>query len=126
MATDCNKQKLIWILSDELRKRGCTVDNAPGDADVLIIKAVVVKSLQHSTTLIGEDTDLLVLLLYYAHDMNKGFYLRSNKSKPQGNFTVYDISHLKEFLKQGICSQLLFIHVVTGCDLTSRIFGVGK
>ena len=39
MATDSNKQKLIWMLSDELRKRGCTVDNATiGDADVLIIK----------------------------------------------------------------------------------------
>ena len=84
------------------------------------------RRLYNTIALIAEDTDLLVLLLYYAQDVNKGFYLRSNKSKSQGNFTVYDISHLKEFLRQGICSQLLFIHVVTGCDLTSRIFGVGK
>jgi len=75
MATDSNKQRLIWMLSDELRKRGCTVDNAPGDADVLIIKVTVEKSLQHSTTLIGEDTDLLVLLLYYVQDVNKDLYL---------------------------------------------------
>ena len=38
---------------------------------------------------------------------------------------MYDINHLKEFLGQDICSQLLFIHAVTGCDFTSRIFGVG-
>src|SRR6218665_2854133 len=25
-----------------------------------------------------------------------------------------------------MCSQLLFIHAMTGCDTTSRIFGVGK
>src|SRR6218665_524336 len=25
-----------------------------------------------------------------------------------------------------MCSQLLFIHAITGCDTTSRIFGVGK
>ena len=36
------------------------------------------------------------------------------------------MNHLKEFLGQDICSQLLFIHALTGCDLTSRIFGVGK
>ena len=126
MSTDSNKQRLIWMVSDELRKRGCTVVNAPGDADVLIVKAAVEKSLQHTTTVIGEDTDLLVLLLYYAHDVNKGLYFRSDKSKSHGNFTVYDINCLKEFLGQDICSQLLFIHAVTGCDSTSRIFGVGE
>jgi len=72
MSTDSNKQRLV---SDELRKRGCTVVNAPGDADVIMVKAAVEKSLQHTTTLIGEDTDLLVLLLYYAQDVNKIFVL---------------------------------------------------
>ena len=61
-----------------------------------------------------------------AQDVNKGLYFRSDKSKSHGNFTVYDINRLKEFLGQDICSQLLFIHAVTGCDSTSRIFGVGK
>jgi len=61
-----------WYKSDEIRNRGCTVINAQGDDDVLTVKAAVEKSLQHITTLIGEDTDLLVLysawviLIYYA------------------------------------------------------------
>ena len=42
MSTDSNKQRLV---SDELRKRGCTVVNAPGDADVIMVKAAVEKSL---------------------------------------------------------------------------------
>ena len=74
MSTDSNKQRLMWMVSDEL------------------VKAAVKKSLQHTTTLIGEDTDLLVLLLYYAQDVNKGLYFRSDKSKSHGNFTVYDIN----------------------------------
>ena len=36
---------------------------AHGDADVGIVNTVVETSLQHTTALIGEDTDLLVLLL---------------------------------------------------------------
>ena len=40
--------------------------NAPGDADVEIANATVNVSQLQATTLIGEDTDPLVLLLYYA------------------------------------------------------------
>lgn len=39
---------------------------------------------------------------------------------------MYDINRLKEILGSNICSQLIFIHAITGCDTTSRIFGVGK
>jgi len=41
---------------------------------------------------------------------------------------AYDINRLKEFLGPDVCSHshLLFIHGVTGCDLTCRIFSVGK
>ena len=31
------REQISWMLSDELRKRGCTVVNALGDADVLIV-----------------------------------------------------------------------------------------
>jgi len=51
------------MVSDQLRKRGCTVVIAPGEAGVLMVKAAVEKSLQHTNTLIGEGTDLLVLYL---------------------------------------------------------------
>ena len=39
---------------------------------------------------------------------------------------MYDINRLKDILGHDLCSQLLFIHAMTGCDTTSRIFGVGK
>ena len=59
------------MISDELKELNCTVVNSLGDADVDIVRAAVGSSLLHTTTLIGEDTDLLVLLLYYAQRDSK-------------------------------------------------------
>ena len=124
LSRDSNKQGLINLISDGLRKRGCNVINASGDADVDIVKAAVESSHLHSTTLIGEDTDLFVLLLYHAHAEYKNLYFRSDtKAKAT---KVYNINRLKVILGNDLCSQLLFIHAITGCDTTSRIFGVGK
>ena len=124
LSRDCNKQGLINLISDELRKKECSVINAPGDADVHIVRAAVAASSHQSTTLIGEDTDLLVLLLHYAPTENKGLYFRSDStSRPS---KVYDISRIKSVFGNEFCSQLLSIHAFTGCDSTSRIFGVGK
>ncbi len=123
LSRDSNKQGLINLISDELKKWNCHVINAPGDADVDIVKAAVEASCHHSTTLIGEDTDLLVLLLYHARADSKELYFRSdNQSKC---IKVYNINRLKTILGNDLCSQLLFIHAFTGCD-TSRIFGIGK
>ena len=43
---------------------GCMIIQAEGDADVDIAKAAVNIANAHSTTLIVEDTDLLILLLH--------------------------------------------------------------
>ena len=95
LSRDLNKQRLIQMISDELKERGCTVVNSIGDADVDIVRAAGESSLLHTTTLIGEDTDLLVLLLHYAQRDSKGVYFRSDKSKADGSFKVYAVNHLK-------------------------------
>ena len=46
--------------------------------------------------------------------------------KADGTIEVYHTNHIQEVLVHGICSQLMFIHAMTGSDMTSRIFGVGK
>ena len=48
-------------MSEELEKKGCTVVNASGDADVDTVKAAVKTSEHQPTTLIGEDRLLLLL-----------------------------------------------------------------
>lgn len=69
LSRDVNKQRLIRMVSDELRKRGCTVINAIGDADVDIVKAAVEASLLYTTTLIGEDT--VQISLSYSFTMHR-------------------------------------------------------
>ena len=71
----------------------------PGDADIDIVKTVVDSSHQHSTTLIREDTDLLILLLHYADtdpDI-KDLYFRSEKTCATN---VQDINRLKAIRHQ--------------------------
>ena len=120
-----NKQALIDIISTRLRENGCNVVNCAGDADTEIVHMTIEASKYGSTTLIGEDTDLFVLLLYHMKPEQKSVFFRSdNKSRRQIN--VYNINKLKILLGPVLCSHLLFIHAFTGCDTTSRVFGVGK
>lgn len=64
-----NKQLFVDMLSQQLEAADCHVLQAEGDADVLIAKTAVASAADSPTTLIGEDTDLLVLLIYHA-DLN--------------------------------------------------------
>ena len=53
-------------------------------------------------------------------------YFRSYKPKADGTIEVYHINRIQDVLWHEMCSQLMFIHAMTGSDTTSRIFGVGK
>ena len=76
--------------------------------------------------LVGEDTDLLILLLHYSRRDNEANYFRSDANKQSKEHKVYNIKLLKEVLEDDVCSELLFIHVYSGCDSISRIFGIGN
>ena len=112
LSRDINKQRLIWFVTDDLRKKGCTVVNAVEDADVDKVKTAVNASLLHTATLIKEDTDLLVLLLYYVKPDCKCLYFRSHKFRGD-SCKVYNIKRLQEILGNFTCSQRLFIHTMT-------------
>ena len=86
------KQKIIGLITDKLRQCGCAVVQAENDADVDIVKAAVAVASSKSTTVVGEDTDLLVLLLYYTVGIESfEIYLRSDILKN----TIYDICEKK-------------------------------
>ena len=118
---DMNKQALITMIAGRLENKGCHVVHAEGDEDVDIVKAAITMSSFQSTTLLGEDTDLLVLLLFYAESSSHDLYFRSEKNKEK--FRVYNIKILKQLFGTDICSVLLFAHAFSGSDTTSRIFG---
>ena len=67
MSRDCNKQHFINLLSAELKERGCNIIQASGYADVDIVKASIETARHKTAASIGEDTDLLSILLYLAN-----------------------------------------------------------
>lgn len=89
---------------NELRAKHVSVINAIGDADVDIAKSAVVLSSYGFTTVIDQDTDLLVLLLYYVEDFKRKL--------------IFPI-------RQGQMYSPIF-HALTCCDITSQIYGIGK
>ena len=44
----------------------------------------------------------------------------------KGNRHVWDIKAVKRTLGPDICGNILFVHAISGCDTTSRLFGIGK
>ena len=65
LANKVNKQKFILHLGERLQQLGCTVNHAEGDADLLIAQTAIQSARSLSTVLVGDDTDLLVLLCFY-------------------------------------------------------------
>ena len=64
-----NKQCFINLLAAQLKINGCTKHHAIADADVLIVQTAVQAASHMNTVVIGDDTDLLILLCYHA-DLN--------------------------------------------------------
>ena len=81
--------------------------------DVNIVKTAIKESMNCNVTLIGKDTDLLVLLLNLLQ-------------KSDGERKVRDILCYREVIGSEIYKALLFIHAFTGCDTTSSFVGIGK
>ena len=96
LSNDIIKQAIIHLIADCLREKGCNVINSAGEADVDIVKAAVTMAYDKSTTLIGEDTDLLCLLLFHSSNGCMDLYFRSDKDK--GNPNVYNIKVFKQAL----------------------------
>jgi len=124
LANSDNKQNFINLLDGKLQASGIPTLNADGDADLLIAKTGVDYATTGITHVIGEDTDVLVLLCHHAKPGTKGLYFRSEKSKAR--YPVWNILLLREKLGEQVCHLLPFIHALCGCDTTSRLFGIGK
>ena len=62
MSNTNNKQRLIHMLSDKLLTEGYDVLHAAADADVLLVETTMTFAKQQDTVLVGDDTDLLVIL----------------------------------------------------------------
>jgi hypothetical protein len=125
LANNKNKQQFIHLLSAKMNEAGIQTSHATGDADVLIVLTAVRSSMSRYTVLIGDDTDLLVLLCYHASAMSFPIYFQP-RSKPHREAVSWDIHKLQGHLGADVCQNILFIHAILGCDTTSKLHGFGK
>ena len=122
-----NKQRFITMLSERLGAHGCDIRHAAADADLLIVQTAIAVSATHNTILIGDDTDLLVLLCHHAKDTTNRIFFKSEPRKLSLKSSVFlDITASRPMLGDAVCEHILFAHALLGCDTTSRVFGIGK
>ncbi len=112
------------MLTEFLKKRNVTCVAADGDADSLIVKTAIQQSKICDTVLVGEDTDLLILLLHHATTSGHELCL-FNQGKRGSPGKWWNIKLIMENLAPQTCRSLLFVHAILGCD-TTRIHGIGK
>ena len=125
LANKTNKQQFIKMLSEHLEMRNCEVHHAPGDADLIVQKAVETAT-RVNTVLVGDDTDLLILLCYHASVDCRSIYFRPEPKKGTKKPRVWDITFVKKQLGPELCTHILFLHAVLGCDTTSPSTALGR
>ena len=117
-----NKQRFIFALGVSLEKI-CTVIHAKADADLQIVLTAIESANFKSTAVVGEDTDLLVLLAHHSNEKAHNMYFFSDK--PGKSNRIWHVKQLIAVLGD-FPYLLLFLHALTGSDTTSRPFGIGK
>jgi len=81
LANPQNKALFIELLSQKLQNLGQTVTQAPGDADTFIVSAALqIATTGQYTTVVADDTDILVLLVYHWHSSMAEVHMQSFKS----------------------------------------------
>ena len=127
LANTENKKRFIAMLQRHLLEIGCRTLQAEGDADVLIVKTAVDSAVTHPTVLVGDDTDLLVLLCYHTKVDGSDLYFRPPEPKANARDSrVWKMLKVKAELGPAVCRNMLFLHAILSCDTTSRPYGIGK
>ena len=81
LANRKNKQQFIFMLSRELENNNCKTHHASGNADLLIVQKAVEYATTSNTVLVGDDTDLIVLLCYHANLDSHDLFFRPEPKK---------------------------------------------
>lgn len=127
LTNKANKTLIIDLIGDRLQAAGCQVVRSDGDADLIIVQKALEAARWQDTIVVGEDTDLLVLLCYHASFEGHNIYYKSERRQnAKCNTKVWDIKGLKRDLGIENCKHILFAHAILGCDTTSGLFGIGK
>ena len=83
------------------------------------------------TVVVGDYRILLVLHLYHREETPEDILFqpeqkKTHDKKQKKKRRIWNILRPKTRLGELNCNNLLFAHVLLGCDTTSIVFGIGK
>ena len=117
-----NKNQFVQLQSHYLRQDSQIVYNSTGDADTMIVKCALDFAVQgNEVTIVSDDTDILVLLIYHWKISMATVYF-----KTEANKMMWRVQDLIANAGELLTSHILFVHAWSGCDTTSATFGQGK
>lgn len=119
LANPSNKQAFINLLAEQMTKADIAVEHATGDADYKICMSACLHAKEKPTAVVAEDSDVFQLLTHHANIADKDLYMVTSKQ------TVC-VTTLAKKLDPLLSGALLFLHAFSGCDTTSRPYGIGK
>ena len=121
-----NKEMFIIMLSKNLEKAGSHVHNAVGDADFLITQTViaVARTSTSATILVGDDTDLLILLCHHVpSDMTNVYFRPESRHMSRRSPRCWNIAALKLALGPEVCNFVCSCHTGLRFNITIVWFG---
>ena len=121
-----NKQNFIDMLSHYLQLAERLTKHAEEDADLLIAQTAMQSAATKNTVLVADDTDLVILLCYYADPDGFDLFMQFSTCGTTKKNRIWDIKVTQSELGADICNNILFIHAILVCDTTSRLYGLGK
>ena len=120
-----NKQAFLEHLTLYMNSHNITAIQSHGDADTLVVSTAVTAASFSNVVVIGEDTDILILLLHhYQHDNTHNMFFMTDKNVKDKK--IWNISEVKSKLSSKIIDCILPIHAFLGCDTFSRVHSIGK
>ena len=120
------KQRFLSMPSKALQKVECIRQHANGDADHLIVKTALESAWTSTTVLVGDVTDLLVLLWYHGSEDGYDLYVTPEPKANARGARIWHMKKVKAQLGKKFAEISFFLHAITGCDTTSHLYGVGK
>ena len=119
LANSKNKQKFLCFIGSEFDKTGIKVQHSASDADYNIVSTACTMAIRISVTIVGDDTDLLVLILHRLSPSHHDIFFQTAS-------TIINIRTLQDHINPDVAASLLFLHALTGCNTVSRQYGIGK
>ena len=119
-----NKTNVISLPTTHLRGISHHVEVSRGDADTVIVSSAL-EFAWNGQTVVAEDTDVLIMLVYHWRHCMEDIFLRkeSRLSTPGEMISMKDAT---SSIPVAIQRHILLIHAWSGCDTISATFGHGK